>query len=107
MRFDQIKQRGVHCKELGPNIAISVEPSTTYEDLIEEGKKHFFPSKNNPSVLQVNNEYFLADAQGSKLPDEIKGRSWTLSEYIHLHGYYPSKTKIFCVQVDIEMPVWI
>ena len=75
MRFDEIKQQRIHCKELGPNIAASVEPSATYEDLIEEGKKHLFPCENNLSALQVNNEYFLADAKGSKLPDKIKGRS--------------------------------
>ena len=100
MNFDEVRQRGVHCKELGPNIAVSVEPSASYEELIKEGKKHFFPCKDNPcSPLNVRKEYFLADAQGSKLPDTIKGRNWTLSDYIHVHGYYPLKTNIFCVQV--------
>ena len=99
MRFDKVKQRGVHCKELGPNVAISVEPSASYNDLIDEGKKLFFPRKDSCGPLKINCEYFLADAQGSKLPCEIKGRSWSLYDYLHVHGYYPSKTKIFCVQV--------
>jgi len=99
MRFDEVKQRAVHCKELGPNIAVSVEPSASYNELVEEGKKHFFPNKDT-GRLKIDNEYFLADSQGSKLPCEIKGRDWTLKDYIHLHGYFPSKTKLFCVQVS-------
>ena len=42
MRFDEVKQRGVHCRELGPNVGISIEPLATYEELTEEGKRHFF-----------------------------------------------------------------
>jgi len=42
MRFDETKQHGMHCKELGANIAVSIEPSATYEDLIQEGKNIFF-----------------------------------------------------------------
>jgi len=41
MRFDEVKQRGVHRKELGPNVAVSVEPSISYSGLIEEGKTLF------------------------------------------------------------------
>ena len=99
MRFDEVRQCAIHCKELGSNIALSVEPSATYDELIEEGKKYFFPIKDT-GRLHIDNEYFLADAQGSKLPSDIKGRSWTLKDYMHFHGYYPSKTKIFCVQVS-------
>jgi len=101
MRFDEVKQRGCHCKELGPNVAVSVEPSASYNDLIEEGKKLFFPRKSH-GELKISFEYFLADAQGSKLPNDIKGRSWSLNDYLHVHGYYPSKTKIFCVQVSFK-----
>jgi len=102
MKFDEVKQRAVHCKELGPNVAVSIEPSASYEELVEEGKRIFFSLKTNSNIGQVklHKEYFLADAQGSKLPNEIKGRGWSLKEYIHVHGYYPSKTKIFCVEVS-------
>ena len=45
MNFDEVRQWGVHCKELGPNIAVSVEPSASYEELIKEGKNIFFPAR--------------------------------------------------------------
>ena len=69
----------------------------------EFGKKTFFPRKESCGQLKVTSEYFLADAQGSKLSCEIKGRSWSLNDYLHVHGYYPSKTKIFCVQVSYKL----
>jgi len=45
-----VKQRGVHRQELGPNVAISVEPSISYSELIEEGKKHFFLPVRKPAI---------------------------------------------------------
>jgi len=98
-----VKQRGVHRKELGPNVAISVEPSISYSNLIEEGKNIFFACEEANSQLKIRCEHFLADAQGSKLPDEINGRAWSYSAYLHYHGYYASKIKIFCVQVSRQI----
>ena len=43
--------------------------------------------------------YFLVDAQGSKITDNVGGKPWNLTECLHVHGIYPSKTKIYCVQV--------
>ena len=98
MRFDEVKQCGIHCRELGPNVEVSIEPSATYEDLIAEGKRHFFLqqcrcSSGEPSILPGR-------CTGSKLPKDLKGRSWILGDYLHMHGLYPSKTKLFCVQVN-------
>ena len=43
--------------------------------------------------------YFSADAQGSKITDNVGGKPWNVTEYLHVHGIYPSKTKIYRVQV--------
>ena len=94
MKFDSDKLRGTKRKELGPITCCSVAPTTTYQELLEKGIKEFFPSSDNQRY-----KYFLADAQGIKLPDDIDGAAWTLGEYLHSHGLFPSKTKLYCVQV--------
>ena len=94
MKFDFEKQRGTKCKELGPITCVSVAPTATYQELLEKGIKEFFNSSGNQRY-----NYFLADTQGSKLPDNIDGAAWTLGEYLHSHGLFPSKTKLYCVQV--------
>ena len=66
----------------------------SYQELLEKGIKEFFPSSDNQRY-----KYFLADAQGIKLPDDINGATWTLDEYLCSHGLFPSKTKLYCVQV--------
>ena len=86
----------MRCKELGPMTSISMAPSSNYVEVTHKAKQQFFAS----DVDKEGYEYFLADPQGSKLPDTINGNPWNLSEYIHLHGLYPSKTKIYCVQVS-------
>ena len=99
MRFDDVKHRGVHCKELGPNVGVSMAPTATYDELVEEGIKYFFSYKENAAGV-ASREYFLADRQGSKLPNTLQGRPWVLADYLHMHGMFPSKTRIFCVQVS-------
>lgn len=105
MRFDDVKQRGVRCKEVGPNVGVSMTPTATYDELVEEGKKYFFSYKENAAGV-ASREYFLADGQGSKLPNTLQERPWVLADYLHMHGLFPSKTKIFCVQVSslVYMP---
>ena len=44
MKFNPIQQRGVKCKELGPNVAMSIAPSSSYDEVVEKGKKEFFAS---------------------------------------------------------------
>lgn len=95
MKFDDIRQCGIRCKELGPMTSLSIAPSASYEEVTRKAKQQFFAS----DVDKGDCTYFLADPQGSKLPDTINGKPWNLSEYVHLHGLYPSKTKIYCVQV--------
>lgn len=70
-----------------------MEPTTTYE---EEGKKYFFPAKTQVDYRLIVN----TDAQGSKFPSDVKGRSCALKDYMHFHGYYPSKTKIFLAHIQ-------
>jgi len=94
MKFNTAQQRGTRCKELGPNVGISVAPSSNYQELLEKGKTLFFDSSEDYS-------YFLADGQGSKLPDNLDGHLWTLMEYMNKHGYHPCKTRFYCVQVSI------
>jgi len=95
MKFDQEKQRGTKRKELGPITSCSIPPDASYQDVLAKGIEEFFPSSGQ---RQFN--YYLADAQGGKLPDDISGTPWTLGEYLHGHGYFPSKTKLYCVQVS-------
>ena len=75
--------------------SLSIAPSARYEEVTRKAKQQFFAS----DVDKDDSTYFLADPQGSKLPDTIDGKAWHLSEYVHLHGLYLSKTKIYCVQV--------
>ena len=96
MKFDGIKQCGKRCKELGPLTGVSLPPAATYEEVIGKAKEEFFSMVVGE---EGKYEYFLADPQGSRLSKTINGNQWNLAEYIHLHGYYPSKTKIYCVQV--------
>ena len=97
MRFDEVRQCGVRSKELGPMTSLSIPPYSGYEEMVKKAKEQFFPN----DMQQTNDsyKYFLADAQGSKITDNIGGKSWNLNEYLHVHGLYPSKTKIYCVQV--------
>ncbi|XP_065915409.1 uncharacterized protein [Dysidea avara] len=99
MKFNDLKQCGTRCKELGPMVAISLRPAATYEEIVGMAKQQFF-AESNVSSDEDRYEYFLADPQGSKLMNSIAGKSWSLAQYIHVHGYYPSKTKIYCVQCD-------
>ncbi|XP_065885341.1 RAF proto-oncogene serine/threonine-protein kinase-like isoform X3 [Dysidea avara] len=101
MKYDNIKQCGKRCKELGPLTSVSLPPAATYEEVIEKAKEEFFTI----AAQEGRYEYFLADPQGNRLSKNINGNRWNLAEYIHLHGYYPSKTKIYCVQqCDKEKP---
>ena len=79
-------------------VAISLRPAATYEEIVGMAKQQFF-AESNASTDEERYEYFLADPQGSKLMNSIAGKPWSLAQYIHVHGYYPSKTKIYCVQV--------
>ena len=97
MQFDEIRQCGVRCKELGPMLSMSIPPYAAYEEMVKKAKEQFFPS----DQVDEHKYRFLADAQGSKIIDTIEGKPWTLNEYLHSHGFYPSKTKIYCVQVII------
>lgn len=99
MKFDDIRQCGTRCKELGPITGVSIPPTASYEDVIQKAKQQFFAATKCFDDEQ-RYEYFLADPQGSKLINSINGKPWNLAEYIHLHGLYPSKTKIYCVQVN-------
>ena len=96
MKFNEGRQCGTRCKELGPMLGVSLHPAATYDEVVETAKKLFF------SESCSNNErydYFLVDPQGSKLMSTISEKPWSLAQYIHFHGYYPSKTKIYLVQV--------
>lgn len=94
MKFNSIQQRGIKCKELGPNVVVSIAPSSSYEEVVEKGKTEFFAK--SPGKFT----YFLADAHGSKMAKDINGKPWNLGDYMHMHGLYPSKTRLYCVQVS-------
>lgn len=98
MKFNAIQQRGVKCKELGPNVVVSIAPSSSYEEVLEKGKTEFFVNS-----LSGKYTYFLADAEGSKMARDINGKAWNLGDYMHMHGLYPSKTRLYCVQVSKNM----
>ena len=101
MRYDEVRQCGVRSKELGPMVSTSIPPYSGYEEMVTKAKEQFFLN----DMQQTNDpyKYFLADAQGSKITDNIGGKPWNLNEYLHAHGMYPSKTKIYCVQVIIDV----
>ena len=71
-------------KEFGSMTSISMAPSSNYVEVTHKEKQQFFAS----DVDKEGYEYFLADPQGSRLPDTINGKPWNLSEYIYLHGLY-------------------
>ena len=77
MKFDNIQQCGMRCKELGPMTSISMAPSSNYVEVTHKAKQQFFAS----DVDKERYEYFLADPQGSKLTDTINRKPWNLSEY--------------------------
>jgi len=86
MKFNTAQQRGIKFKELGPNVGISVAPSSSYQ---EKEKALFFNSSNSKDY-----SYFLADGQGSKLCDDLDGNSSTLMEYMNKHGVISLQDKI-------------
>ena len=55
MKFNAIQQRGIKCKELGPNVVVSIAPSSSYEEVLEKAKTEFFA--NSPPGRFT---YFLA-----------------------------------------------
>ena len=38
MKFNAGQQCGIKCKELGPNVGISVALSSSYQEVLEKGK---------------------------------------------------------------------
>lgn len=98
MRYDEIRQCGVRSRELGPMISVSIPPYASYEEMVMKAKEQFFA--NDLQLSDDPHEYFPADAQGSKLMNNIGGKPWNLTEYLHAHRIYPSKTKIYCVQQE-------
>ena len=92
MKFNKERQCGVRCKDLGPLISMSFSPTETYNGLLLKAASCIFSNT-------TNSTFFLADAQGSKIPSNIDGEEWILSDYLHKHGLFPSKTKFYCVQV--------
>ena len=71
MRFDDVKQRGVHCKELGPNVGVSMAPTATYDELVEEGIKYFFSYKENAAGV-ASREYFWQMGKEASCPTPCK-----------------------------------
>jgi len=78
MKFNTAQQRGIKCKELGPNVGISIAPPSSYQEVPEKGKALFFSSNDYKDY-----SYFLADGQVSKLCDDLDGNSWTMMEYMN------------------------
>ena len=97
MRYDEVRQCGVRSKELGPIVSMSIPPYARYEEMVMKAKEQFFA--NDLKLTDDPHNCFLADAQGSKITENIGGKPWNLTEYLRAHGIYPSKTKIYCVQV--------
>ena len=97
MRFDEVRQCGVRSKKLGPMLSMSIPPYAGYEDVVKKAKEQSFVD--DMQATNNRHRYFLADSQGSKIIDTIAGKPWNLIQYLHTHGLYPSKTKIYCVQV--------
>lgn len=62
---------------------------------MKKGKSKFFANS-----LPGKYIYFLPDAQGSKMVKDISGNPWNLGDYMHMHGLYPSKTRLYCMQVS-------
>ena len=96
MMFNQERQCGVRCRDLGPMISMSFSPTESYNGVLKKAVQCFFPKT-------TDCKFYLGDAQGSKILDTIDGKEWTLSEYLHKHGLFPSKTKFYCVQVKLIM----
>lgn len=81
MKFDDIRQCGMRCKELGPMTSISIPPTASYKEIIEKAKQQFFAATACCDD-EGRYEYFLADPQGSKLIDQLIGS----------HGIWQSKS---------------
>ena len=96
MKFNEGKQCGTRCKELGPMVGVSLRPAATYDEVVETAKQQFFADLSSDKERY---DYFLADPQGSKLMNTIADKPWNLAQYLHYHGYFPSKTKLYLVQV--------
>ena len=93
IKFNSIQQRGIKCKELGPNVMVSVAPLSSYE-VVEKDKTELFAK--SPGKFT----YFLANSQGSKIAKDINGKPRNLGDYMHMHGLYLSKTRLYCMQVS-------
>ena len=44
MKFDDIRQCGIRCKEVGPITSLSIAPSSSYEEVTHKAKQQFFVS---------------------------------------------------------------
>ena len=60
--------------------SMSIPPYARYEEMVVKAKEQLFT--NDFQHTDDPDKYFLADAQGSKVTDNIGGKPWNLTEYL-------------------------
>jgi len=53
MKFDNIQQCGIRCKELGPMTSLLIAPSSSYEEVTHKAKQQFFASDVDKEAIHV------------------------------------------------------
>jgi hypothetical protein len=75
-------------------VSESFRREATQEELLARARDTFFPDADEQF------SYFLADSGGYKIGTKlVTETTWTLGKYLELHGFFPSTTKLYCVQV--------
>eukprot|EP00118_Oscarella_pearsei_P013947 m.115905 g.115905 ORF g.115905 m.115905 type:complete len:182 (+) comp37571_c0_seq12:1676-2221(+) len=93
MIFSIVKQKGVRATHsCGSCRMIAVQKSSSYEEVVEAAKMEFFEG------LDINYDYYLANAEGHRISNNLPGGQWTVKEFLDRNGLYPSKLTLYCVR---------
>jgi hypothetical protein len=78
MTYCLLRKRKIRAKEHGSPVALSLRSDGSYNGVLQK---------------EINTK-----ADGARLPGTVKGIPWAPEEYIHKHGKFPSKTRLYIVQ---------
>ena len=93
MTFNVKQQRGVR-KKIAP-VVLSLDQDASLDSVVKRARDILFPEAEDKEMQQ----FYLGNNDGYKIEGTSHGLPLTIGEYFKLHGLYPSKTRLYCVEV--------
>ena len=93
MTFNVKQQRGVR-KKIAP-VVFSLDQDASLDSVAKRARDILFPEAEDKEMQQ----FYLGNNDGYKIEGTSQGLPLTIGEYFKLHGLYPSKSRLYCVEV--------